>query len=58
MVAAAKSVANVASSCFENDFLPMIWPASAKESARAKAQTKLKAPLRLPSRSGEMAKQM
>ena len=55
MVAAAKSVAKVASSGLENDDLRMIGRASAGESARAKAQTKLKAWLRVPSRTGEMA---
>lgn len=55
MVAAAKSVANVASSGLENDDLRMIWRASAGESALAKAQTKLNAWLHVPSRTGKMA---
>jgi len=58
MVAAAKSVANVARSGFRNDDLRMIGRASAGESALAKAQTKLKAWLRVPSRAGEMAELM
>ena len=58
MVAAAKSVANVARSGFRNDDLRMIGRASAGESAVAKAQTKLKAWLRVPSRPGEMAELM
>ena len=43
MVAAAKSVAKVASSGFKNDDLRMMGRAGAGETARAKAQTKLKA---------------
>jgi hypothetical protein len=53
-VAAAKSVANVASSGLENGDLGMIWRASTGEAARAKAQAKLKALLRVPSRTSEM----
>ena len=55
MVAAAKSVANAASSSLENDDLRMIGRASTRESARAKAQRKLKAWPRAPSRTGEIA---
>ena len=53
MVAAAKSVAKVASSGLRNHDLRMMGRTGAGESARARAQTKLKAWLHVPSRTGE-----
>jgi hypothetical protein len=41
MLAAAKSVAKMVSSDFENDDLLMIWRESRRGAALAKAQTKL-----------------